>query len=287
MLRLVALASLLLAVSCGGSQTEPAPSVGGAEPAVSTGPAMAADMSAEGGRARDAERARAAEVEPADRSAELDSAIAALPPSPGAPDPTAVYSVPIDGDPVQGSAEAPVTIVAVTQVHRRCPYCTRVLPTIEQIRQEYGDRVRVVWKQFVVHRDVASRHALAACAAHEQGKFFEMAGRLYASDLSTWHDYRSHGLEIGLDPERLAADLGGDGCVQKILADMERMGQIGVRGVPSFFINGRPLTGGRPIEEFRPLIDEELKKAEAALRKGGSAASYYEGIVARGKRTAP
>jgi protein-disulfide isomerase len=221
---------------------------------------------------------------PPDRSGELRAGIAALPRNTGRPDPATVYSVPIDGDPVEGNAEAPVTMVIVTQVHPACPYCTRVMPTITQLQGEYGDKLRVAWKQLVVHQHVALPHSLAACGAHRQGQFPAMRERLMAEQGVDWGTYVRLAEGAGLDLERFAADMGSPECVNDVLADMSQAGKLGATGVPAFFINGRSLSGAQPVESFRALIDEELAKAEASPNKG---AAYYDSLVKSGKPEAP
>jgi protein-disulfide isomerase len=175
----------------------------------------------------------------------------------------------------------------VTQVHPACPFCTRVMPTVEQIQREYGSDIRIAWKQLVVHRDKASTHALAACAAHRQGSFLEMSARLLEDDADDWPALRAHAQELGLDLEAFARDIGDESCVQEVVDGMDHLGELGVRGVPSFFINGRFLGGAQPIDDFRPIIDEELKKARAAMAAGASAADYYQSLVDAGRRQAP
>lgn len=220
------------------------------------------------------------------RAEELRAAIEGRRIGAPAPDPAQVYSVPIDGDPVLGEA-APVTIVMVTQIHPACPFCTRVMPTVDQIQREYGSDVRIAWKQLVVHRDKASGHALAACAAHRQGRFFEMSARLLADDADEWSALKYHAKEVGLDIATFARNLGDPSCVREVMDEMERLGELGVRGVPSFFINGRFLAGAQPFLAFQKIIDEELKKARAAIDAGTSAADYYQSLVDNGLSQAP
>src|SRR3569832_2439315 len=88
-------------------------------------------------------------------------------PSRPEPDKSKTYSMPIEGDPCDGPADAKVTIVKAYDY--ACPYCERVRETMDQIRQKYGNNVRVVYKQFVVHPQVATAGALAFCAAAGRG----------------------------------------------------------------------------------------------------------------------
>src|SRR5512147_2734256 len=88
------------------------------------------------------------------------------------PDRAKTYAMPIDGDPVDGPADAKITIVKAYDY--ACPYCERVRDTMDELRKKYGNDLRIVFKQLVVHPQVATAPALAVCAANKQGKFLQM-----------------------------------------------------------------------------------------------------------------
>ena len=211
-------------------------------------------------------------------------------PQPGRPDPATVYSVPIDGDPVKGPVNAKVTIVEAAEF--ACPFCQRVTSTIEELLKQYPNDVRLVWKHYVVHPQVATTAALATCAAQKQGKFFEMKNKIFTD---AWPEGRMGDIgeatmtklaqDLGLNMEKFKADLASDGCKQDIANDQKVLSQVGVRGTPAFFINGRFISGAVPIEKFKAVIDEELKKADDALKGGQKADEYYTSIVAKGKKS--
>src|SRR5262245_24944589 len=91
--------------------------------------------------------------------------------------------------------------------------------------------------------------------------------------------------EVGLNMDKFKADIAGD-CPKVVQQDMQLMQGFGVGGTPAFFINGRFQSGGGPPERFKPLIDEELKKANERIGKDGvTAANYYEKwILEKGKK---
>src|SRR5207244_4102408 len=86
-------------------------------------------------------------------------------PSRPQPDPAKAYAVPVDGDPFEGPADAKVTIIKAYDY--MCPFCDKVRPTMDELRKKYGNDLRVVYKQFVVHPQAQIAH-LAACAAMKQ-----------------------------------------------------------------------------------------------------------------------
>ena len=90
--------------------------------------------------------------------------------------------------------------------------------------------------------------------------------------------------EIGLDMGRFKADMEGV-CKKQVTGDQNDLRQFGVRGTPGFFINGRFLGGSRPIDQFKKLIDEEMKKANDRIAKGTKVENYYkEWVLAKGKK---
>ena len=94
------------------------------------------------------------------------------PPRRPQPDAAKTYSVPVDGDPFEGPTDAKVTLVKAYDY--ACPYCEKVGTTMEELRKKYGNDLRIVYKQFVVHPQVAMAGALASCAANKQNKFVEL-----------------------------------------------------------------------------------------------------------------
>ena len=206
----------------------------------------------------------------------------------GEPDPNVAYAVPLAGDPTEGPVSAKVTIVVFTELGGRCPYCVRFADTTREIRSHYGDAVRIAIKHEVVHAESSSMYSLAGCAAQKQGKFFEMADKLWPlQDASSWDVVSAAATGIGLDLEKFARDVESDECVADVVGDMALGARVGVHGTPSSYIDGRVVVGSQPFDTFRPLIDAELKKADAAIAGGVSPEGYYEEVVKNGRPTAP
>ncbi len=189
----------------------------------------------------------------------------------GQPDPKVNYGVPTDGRPQWGQADALVTIVEFSDF--QCPFCNRVNPTMKQIKEQYPNDVRIVFRQMPLHiHPQAKPAAKASLAADRQGKFWEMHDKLFANQKGlndqaffTWAG------EIGLDVEKFKKDY-ADPALDKIIAeDMKIAGQFGTRGTPSFYVNGRHISGARPFEQFDALIKEEKAKAEKFMAEKGVA----------------
>ena len=146
-------------------------------------------------------------------------------------DPNAMFAVDIAADvavgKVDGPAAAPVTIIKAFDF--ACPYCQRTSATMDELVQEYQGKVRVVYKDLVVHPQVATDAHLATCAAAKQGKYkvyknavWEKGFLAYASARDASKLGKDNLLaiakEIGLDADKLAADMDGDECKQIVQA---------------------------------------------------------------------
>ncbi len=116
-----------------------------------------------------------------------------------------------------------------------------------------------------------------------QGKFPEMEHEIWEKAYAK-RDFAPESLEalakgIGLDMGKYKADKDG-ACKQKITKDQAEVSAVGTSGTPAFYINGRFLSGARPIDQFKALVDEELKKANDRISKGeATAANYYDTFV--------
>ena len=196
-----------------------------------------------------------------------------------------VYKVTVDAkaDPSKGKADALVTIVEFSEF--QCPFCTRLLPTTKKIVETYGDKVRIVFKHnpLPFHKDAFLASEAAMCA-HAQGKFWEMHDELFANQRALGADkLGGYADKVGLDRKKFDKCLGDHKMKAHIEADMDLGRSVMVRGTPNTFVNGRKLTGAKPFEEFKAVIDEELKKAEALIAKGTKAKDLYAQIIKDGK----
>ncbi|HTR49269.1 MAG TPA: sigma-70 family RNA polymerase sigma factor [Kofleriaceae bacterium] len=162
----------------------------------------------------------------------------------------------LDRGPSRGAPDAPVTIVVFQD--NQCKYCGTALATLDQLLDEYPNKLRIVVKQFVVHP--AARLSAEACyAAYAQGKFWEMHDIIFAHqdalDRDALIDY-AH--QIGLDVDAFTHALDTHAFAKQVDEDISSGKDVGVQGTPAFLINGRELPGAQPIEAFRKLVDQAL-----------------------------
>ena len=180
--------------------------------------------------------------------------------APAVPDPNKRYNIELGGAPIRGGKDAQITIVEFSDF--QCPFCSRVGPTLAQINQTYGDKVRVSFKHLPlrIHPDAPAAHA-AAESAHRQGKFWEMHDKIFANQRELKPEkFKEYAKESGLDVAKFDKDVASPDVKKKIDADSQEADKLGVSGTPAFFINGRYLSGAQPFEAFKKMIDEELAK---------------------------
>lgn len=169
---------------------------------------------------------------------------------------------------LRGNPNAPVTLEEFGDF--QCPSCGAYYPELKKIEAEYGDRLKVIFREMplVPMHEHALLAAQAAEAAGLQGKFWEMHDKLYENQ-TKWTEAKDlvpifidYAKQIGVDPDRFMKDLNGDKVATRIFQDGKRAHALNIRGTPSFFVNGKEASDQqlRP-EGLRQMINEALAAA--------------------------
>jgi protein-disulfide isomerase len=171
-----------------------------------------------------------------------------------------VLPVSVDDDPARGPANAPVTIVAFTDF--QCPTCAITHPVLEAVTSEFGDRVRLVVRDFPLSRHKDARKAAeAANAANAQGKFFDYIAILYKNQAKQdVPSLKGYAAALGLDRAKFDAELDSGKYAAEVEKDVQDGDFYGVAGTPTIFINGVRLEV-LSSEAMRAAIQDALKKA--------------------------
>jgi protein-disulfide isomerase len=168
----------------------------------------------------------------------------------------------------RGSENASVTLEEFGDFE--CPPCGLLYSVIKGVENDYGPRLRVVFREFPLTPNHA--HALAAARAAEaaglQGMFFEMHDLIYQNQ-TAWKDlfdvrpvYEGYAKSIGLDVERWKRDQTSDAVEQRIFLDGNRAHSLGVKGTPTVFINGTEIPFEQlTAEGLRAAIDKAMSSA--------------------------
>jgi protein-disulfide isomerase len=150
-----------------------------------------------------------------------------------------------------------------------CPFCSRVNPTLAQIKEEYGDQVKVVWRNLPL--PFHKKADLAAEAAHEvyvqkgDDAFWKFHDKVFANQKSedglTRPGLEKYAEELGADMAKFKAALDNRTHKARVEADKESANKAGISGTPAFAINNYYLSGAQPFPSFKKLIDRALKEA--------------------------
>jgi len=176
----------------------------------------------------------------------------------------ALHDLPALNSPVKGSVDAPVTMTVFSDF--QCPYCSRLLPFLDEVLAKNPGKVRVVFKQFPLRmHNMALPAALASLAAREQGKFWPMHDKLFANS-SQLSEEKIVALakEAGLDLARFDKDRAAQKLRDEVVRDQGLGQQAGVQGTPTVFINGKQLRD-RSLPGVQAIIDRELAKTKGGV----------------------
>jgi len=185
-----------------------------------------------------------------------------------APEPP-VFQISTDDQPTKGNPNAPVTIVEFTDF--QCPSCAQQHPVLERIVSEFGDRVRLVVRDFPLSQHAnAPKAAEAAEAAREQGKYWEYVTALFRNQSALEVDkLRQYASELGLDRVRFDAALDSGKFAEKVQRDLLEGQRLGVGGTPTFYVNGRRVSD-RSYESLKATVEAALKTKDGKSKSTSS-----------------
>lgn len=163
--------------------------------------------------------------------------------------------------PRTGAADGVVQVVEFSDFE--CPYCSRAADTIRELKSRYADKpVQFVFRHFPLsfHPNARPAAEFAQCA-HEQDKFWPMHDAIFASqrDLSPGKLKELAG-QAGIDGGKLDECLASGRAGKLIDEDMQKAGEAGVGGTPSFYINGQSFEGNPSPSGLAEAIDAELAR---------------------------
>lgn len=190
---------------------------------------------------------------------------------------------PSQDPPVAGNGEAGMEQLVRTDSHRlttpavekaqlvefldfECEACRSIHPFVEELKEEFGDRITFVNRYFPLSSHPNSgQAALAVEAAAQQGKFAAMQAKLFETQ-DQWHGkpesqaplFRTFAAELGLDLAAFDAAVADDKTKQRIRADITDGIALGVTGTPTFFLDGEKLALSTK-QEFRQKLADAVK----------------------------
>jgi protein-disulfide isomerase len=159
--------------------------------------------------------------------------------------------------PARGAANAPVTLLEYADYE--CPYCQQIQPVIEKLEAEYKGKIAFAYKDFPLSMHAfAQKAAEASHCAETQGKYWEYHDILSTTKQLDPSALKNHARTLKLDVSTFdkCLDTGEKGDAVK--ATLTEAMNLGLQGTPSFFINGRAVSGAPSYERLRAVIAEEL-----------------------------
>ena len=183
--------------------------------------------------------------------------------------------------PAIGPSPAKVRVLVFSDF--QCPVCARLPPATHQIAEEFPGGVRLEFHQMPLkmHRN-AENAAVAALAAHRQGKFWEMHDLLFQNQARLDEgSLPGYARQIGLDMAKFTKDY-ADPAVRKRAVDERTLGEaLGADGTPAIFVNGKPTIGWASWAALRGQVEMEINAANGLIGKGTKLADV-EAIRAKG-----
>jgi len=172
--------------------------------------------------------------------------------------------------PISGSKDAPVTLVEFADFE--CAYCRQTEPNLQKLREQFPDKLRIVYKNFPLPMHSHARKAAEAglCAA-EQGKFWPYHDKLMAQTPPQLEvpQLKTLAASFKLDTARFDQCLDSGKEAAAVSHDLEQGKTLGVDGTPSFFVNGYFLSGAVQYDRLRDLVEQQLAPVPAQAAGSG------------------
>jgi protein-disulfide isomerase len=164
--------------------------------------------------------------------------------------------------PSRGPEGARVTIVEFSDF--QCPYCKRVLPTLDTVLKKYPEDVRLVYRHLPLRSHRRARPAAeAALCAGEQDEFWPYHDKLFENPRALEdEDLFRYAGELELDAERFEQCYSEKRFADQVDADLQEARSVGISSTPTFVVNGVVISGAKPVEAFTRVIDAELARAD-------------------------
>lgn len=185
-------------------------------------------------------------------------------------EPTAKITVETDGAPIKGDKNAPVEFVEFTDYE--CPFCARHFSqsgSAIDARIEAGEVKLVTLDYPLPFHAQAQKAAESAHCARDQGgdsAYYQMHDLLFTSGVTGGETaFKEYAKQIGLNEAKFATCLTSSKFADEVSKNLNYGSEIGVGGTPSFFINGRMISGACPAQTFDSAIDAELNGDEWAV----------------------
>ena len=172
-------------------------------------------------------------------------------------------------DHVWGKIGAPVEIIIYDDFE--CPFCAQFALTIEEVKEQFGDKVAIAFRHFPLrgHANAVPAAIASECAA-EQDKFWEMHDKLFEANRTDSlgnASIVSDAEELGLDMDSFNSCFESEKYISKVQEHLDEGRKYGVSGTPGGFVNGEPIPGAYPFEDFTDSQGREREGLKAIIER--------------------
>jgi protein-disulfide isomerase len=189
-----------------------------------------------------------------------------------------------EGSPSRGPKEASVTIVEFSDF--QCPSCSRLSKTFNEVLAKYGDKVRLVYRQFPLSQihPFAEKAAEASLCAAEQDHFWELHDLMFETQNELkGSDLEAKAAKLKLDSGAFHNCLTSSKYAQKVQQDQREGYTLGVAATPVLFINGRYLSGALALSDLSKMIDEEISLSSFKTTSAAAGRARSDGAAPSAK----
>lgn len=166
---------------------------------------------------------------------------------------------------IWGPSSAPITIVEYSDFE--CPFCAKGYNVMREVKQAYGDKVRIKFKNLPLDfhpKAMPAAKYYEAIALQNPEKAYKFHDQIFENQDKLKEDgekfLKAAAQKVGADMGRLAKDIEGEEVKKRIAADMEEARKFGFSGTPGFLVNGVSVRGAYPFEAFKAIIDRQLNE---------------------------
>lgn len=152
----------------------------------------------------------------------------------------------------------------------QCPTCGVVHPKMKEVMSHFSGKVKFIFRNYPLIQAHPNAYdaAVAAEAAGQQGKFWQMQEQIFANQ-GNWSSlpnarnaFKDYAGKIGLDATKFENDILAMNTKLRVDADMERGKKLNIQQTPTILINGKPVPFSQvEVESLKTLINAELAKA--------------------------
>ena len=172
------------------------------------------------------------------------------------------FEVNVGDAPFKGGSDAKVTVVEFSDF--QCPFCSKGAQVLTALEKKYGNKIKIAFKHYPLPFHAQARIAAEAsmCANEQDPKlFWKMHDAMFVDQSKLDKDNLiATAKKVGLKEADFKTCLDSGKFKTRVDADVAQGASLGIKSTPTFFINGKLISGAQPLEVFTEIIDEDLAK---------------------------